>query len=610
LFLEALELYKLALKMPLDLFEFTALTSNLDQADLLAPDNDSLLALWTLKDSLYQLIIKKFPNDPSFWAAWGRDYYARSSRQADYRVWQGYFQMAGEKFKSYFEKNPKKDQALYEWGSLLEQKTYPDLAYLNLLDESDRLVRVNQVLELAKEKYQAAMELDPDRLSYLKSVSRILLKLATFKADQEFSELLDQSNRLALRAISRDPNTPGAWLDRGHDFLNFMELGTPDHEAKNRLTAEAFSAFNQYLLSNSGQIEDLRKMADRVWWASENSPGLRAQGLRLLVDICQRLVFIDAKEPDYRFALGLSLYSLLATTPNWPDDLVFSDSLSARQAFEKALVSIETGLGLLSEVERAPTSLATLGLSPNNTPMPRPWSYVNPENRGFLSPEPSPGATLLSASFQERFGSTVKMELSRLVTSAKPELLPAWYQYRLAGLFRRLAASGYPTDLDQMAFFRLANLYLSSALKALPGLEDDGSKLSPRANQPAPVAEPAIGAGPAVGPSLRALILAEQGLLFSEMSLLVKKDKEFLLESAQVSWDLAEKDSPGSTRYSRARWAAWSDQPEALIPYLAHQVSDQSNLFWPSLSEARLEPAFRDIIDQRWFKTAWFGYSR
>ncbi|MDR2300757.1 MAG: hypothetical protein LBF38_01750 [Deltaproteobacteria bacterium] len=661
LFMEALELYKLALKMPLDLFEFTALTNELDQGDLLAPDNDSLLALWGLKDSVYQLIIKKFPHDPSFWAAWGRDYYARSSRQSDYRVWHSYFQIAGQKFQSYVDKSPKPDQALAEWAGLLEQKTYPDLAYLNLLDSEDRLLRINVVLELAKDKYLAAMEIDPDRLSYIKSVSRVLLKLATFKAGTEFVDLLDESNRLAIRAISRDPNTPGSWLERGHDFLTFMELGTPDAEAKNRLTAEAFSAFYQYLLSNSGQVDNLRKVADRVWRASENSPGLRPQGFRLLVEICQRLISIEPREPDYRFALGLSLYSILATTPDWPDDLAFSDSLSAREAFEKALVNFETGLGLLSELERDAPSPVTLGLRSNQTPLPRAWGYANTEDRGFLSIDPGPGAILLSAGFQERFGTKVKMELSRLVTAAKPELLPAWYQYRLAALFRRVAASCYPTDIDQMAFFRLSNQYLTSALKALPVGDGDGFKpsghlieyasneltLAPAEPQTNPEARPgakpearpganpgvssepsqnqgplpdsngpALGASPSRGggvnssPSLRALILAEQGLLFSEMSLLVKKDREFLLESGRICWDLAESDSPGSSRYSRARWAAWSNDPEVLIPFLAHGVNEQTNLFWPSLSEAKLEPAFRDLIDQHWFKTAWFGYSR
>jgi tetratricopeptide (TPR) repeat protein len=614
LFLEAMELYKLALKMPLDLFEFKALASQLDQAELLAPDNDSLLALWGLKDSVYQLITKKFAGDVSVWAAWGRDYYARSGRQSDYRVWLSYFKIAGEKFQRYVDLSPVKDLAFGEWGSLLEFNIYPDLAYLSFLEQEDRLVRINAVLDLALEKYRLASGLDPDRLTNLQALSRILLKISTFKAEGEFGELLAESNRLALLAISRDPDTPGAWLRRGFDYLAFMELGTPGFEAKSQLTAEAFSAFNQYLLSNSGQIDDLRKMADQVWRVAENMPGLRHHGLRLLVDICRRLISLEPREPDYRFALGISLYCLLATSPNWPDDMVFSDSLSTREAFEQALVNFETGLALLSESEREAPSLASLGLASDRTPLPRPWGWPNPGDREFLSPEPGAGATLMSAGFQDRFGTSVKMELSRLVNAAKPELLPPWYQYRLAALFRRVAASGYPTKVDQMAFFRLADLYLTSALEALSATRE-GPRAGPGPEAgPGPAQEPGpeAGAGWVRGPrvTLASLIHAERGLLFSEMSLLVRKDREYLLRSAEGSWELAESESPGSSRYSKARWAAWTEGKKALIPMLAHTVDEQTNLLWPSLGEARLEPAFRDLIDQHWFKTAWFGYDR
>jgi hypothetical protein len=104
--------------------------------------------------------------------------------------------------------------------------------------------------------------------------------------------------------------------------------------------------------------------------------------------------------------------------------------------------------------------------------------------------------------------------------------------------------------------------------------------------------------------------MAERGLLFAEMSLLVKEDQDYLLLEAENSWKLAEAESPGSSRYSKARWAAWSEPPEVLAPFLRHSVDEQINLLWPSWDEARLEPAFRDLIDLHWFKTAWFGYSR
>jgi hypothetical protein len=186
-----------------------------------------------------------------------------------------------------------------------------------------------------------------------------------------------------------------------------------------------------------------------------------------------------------------------------------------------------------------------------------------------------------------------------------------------------------------MAFFRLSDLYLTLALSGLTGptgleafptekpnlelvnsdtpLSDQTASLNPELS---PISEPAKKSAPKTTspvfakPSLKSLILAERGLLFAEMSLLAENNREFLLETAVSVWNLAELESPGSSRYSRARWAAWTENPETLAPFLAHTVDEQTNLLWPSLSEARLEPAFRNLIDQPWFKSAWFSYSR
>ncbi|MDR1308555.1 MAG: hypothetical protein LBL95_01435 [Deltaproteobacteria bacterium] len=594
LFLEALDLYRLALGLPLDVFELRALVGQLDLADAPAPDGDSLLALWALKDTFSQELIKRFPGEVGTWSAWGREFYSRAARQPDYRVWLGFFQEAGRKFQAFVDNSPAKAEALAEWGALLESKTYPDLAYLNLEDRDDRLRRTVAVLGLASEKYRQALALEPDRQAFTKSLSRILLRLSTFLPDGEAGPLEDESGRLSLLAISRDPDTAGAWLERGLDCLDFLGLGEPGPEARDRLTAEAFAAFRRYLLSNSANSGDLRLMADRVWRASEDLPGLRPQGLALLSGICRRLILLEPGEPDHRFALGLSLYSVLAESPSWPDDLVFSGSLYARSEFDRALACFEEGLLLLSDLARAAPRAPLPGPGEGPAPLDRPWGWPAPEARGFLSAEPGPGETLASASFQERFGTAAKRELGRLVAVARPELLPPWYQFRLAAMLRRLAAWGYPPPIDQMAFFRLSDAFLTRALEGLAAAPED----LPGA------------AGPRVGPSLRSLILAEKGLVLAEMGLLAEEDSAFLLEAAGRAWAQAEADSPSSSRYARARWAAWTATPEALAPLLAHTAEEQASLLWPSLAEARLEPAFRDHFDGHWFKAAWFGYGR
>jgi hypothetical protein len=161
-----------------------------------------------------------------------------------------------------------------------------------------------------------------------------------------------------------------------------------------------------------------------------------------------------------------------------------------------------------------------------------------------------------------------------------------------------------------MAFFRLADLYLTWALTTITASD---ARIGPGQSQAGQAQTDQAQADPdgrPKSPSLRSLILAEKGLLFSEMSLLVKKDSPFLLQSAGQIWAQAEEDSPGASRYARARWAAWTEPPEVLAPLLAHTAEEQVNLLWPSFGEARLEPSFKGLIDAHWFKTAWFGYSR
>ncbi|MDR0356497.1 MAG: hypothetical protein LBJ64_12310, partial [Deltaproteobacteria bacterium] len=342
-------------------------------------------------------------------------------------------------------------------------------------------------------------------------------------------------------------------------------------------------------------------IADKVWQAAESLPSQRRPGLILLADVCRRLIALEPLQPEYRFALGLTLFSLLADSPNWPDDLVFSGSPEAKEAFQEILESYETGLELLSDMDAgSPSSFP--GESPQTASFPRPWGWPTPQSREFLSADPPPGAVLSSSTFQEKLGTILKMELNRLVALAEPELLPPWHQLKLASFFRRAAASGYPPPLDQMAFFRLADFYLT---KAQNGLTDARASL-------ADVARDAVGLlnKTPVAPSLLAQIHAERALLLAEISLLSPKDAEFLLSRSESLWRLAEEESPGSSRYSKARWAAWNSDKETLIPFLAHTAAEQENLLWPSFREALFEPAFKNLRESHWFKAAWFGYSR
>jgi hypothetical protein len=671
LFSEALEIYKRAPALPLDSHELDILSARLEQAGPAAPDPASLQSLWSLQDELFEHRGKKFPQDPEIPAAWGRAYYARALRQSDPRIFKNYFAAGTAKMSEHVAASPSPAAALASWGAELEFGALPALGYLTDADGSDLDRRAAEILELSLASYRGAHDLDPGRLGVVRALARVMLKLAVRLDETSFAALVDESERLSRTAVSRDPDPAGAWLRRGLDCLEASEAwrfpmarpavgagrgdgsdggpgagGTPDGGAPgdpgeaaapwagDRLTALAYAAFHQYLASRPTDAGSLRSLADRVWRAAEARPDHRPRALALLLEVCQRLLVLDPADPDFHFARGLILLALLADAPDWPDDLAYSGSAAARATFDEALASQERGLELLSRADLvAPGAVPgfpgggfpAVGGFPAGGPAPpggdpdlsgraggapgawredrpRPWGWPGPRDREFLSDEPQPGATLSSAGFQERLGTTLKMELGRFLTLAGPETLPPWLQLRLAGTLRRMASSGYPPAVDQMAFWRLAEMCLTRAQL----------NLDPLADGPGAGAEAVLAglSGRTTRPTLLARIYAERGLLLAEMSLLAKPDREFLLTQAENLWRLAEEESPGSAAYARARWAAWGADRETLAPLLRHAAEEQEHLLWPPLAEAALEPAFRDLVGQSWFRAAWFGYDR
>jgi hypothetical protein len=669
LFLEALEIYRRAPALPLDSHELDILATRLDQAGPAAPDPASLQSLWSLQDELFEHRRKKFPQDPEILAAWGRALYARALRQSDPRIFKNYFAAGTEKLSEHVAASPSPAAALASWGAELEFGALPALGRLAGADGSDLALRAAEILELSLASYRGAHDLDPGRPGVVRALARVMLKLAVRLDETSFAALVDESERLSQTAVSRDPDPAGAWLRRGLDCLEASEAGrlpmarpavgagrgdglngghgagageTSDGGAPgdpgeaaapwagDRLTALAYAAFHQYLASRPTDAGSLRSLADRVWRAAEARPDHRPRALALLLEVCQRLLVLDPADPDFHFARGLILHALLADSPDWPDDLAHSGSASARAAFDEALASLERGLELLSRAGPVPPGAGrdfpgggfpaggpappgggsdlsgraggASGAWRENRPLPRPWGWPGPRDREFLSDEPQPGATLSSAGFQERLGTTLKMELGRFLTLARPETLPPWLQLRLAGTLRRMASSGYPPAVDQMALWRLAETCLTRAQL----------NLDPLADGPGAGAEAVLAglSGRAARPTLLARIRAERGLLLAEMSLLAKPDREFLLTQAENLWRLAEEESPGSAAYARARWAAWDADRETLAPLLRHAADEQERLLWPPLAEAALEPAFRDLVGQSWFRAAWFGYDR
>jgi hypothetical protein len=585
LFQEALDLYPRALVLALDRFEIAALIGQLDRADALAPNPEALQALWAVKDLFFDLWIKNADKDPEAHLAWAKESLQRARRQDDGRIFKYYLEESGRKFDRYAALSQQSVAAFLDWGRLLEAEADFLSGASNFSDPEEKSARVRQLIDLATEKYRRAYELEPLRPACARSLGRILLKTAALGPEDTFDTTSEESRRYASLAINADPDTAEAWFIRGVDLLEAGRLAPSPARVSDRLVAEAMTAFRQYLRANNNRTDHLRVMADNIWRAAESSPSHRVAALTVLSDVCSRLIALNPAEADYHFARSLTLYSLLAATPDWPDDWNFSESDYAKTSFAVALASFRDGLELLSR-SGLPSirPWETYGLAPG------PAADANFPFTGsldLLRGAGSPGASLRLATFQERLATILNRQLERLLSAMRPETLPPWYKLRLASFFRRVGSTGYPPPEDQMAFYRLAEILLNEA---------EAEYHSP--------------ADPALGRSRFASILSEKGLLMAEMSLVAQADVDFLLSEAEKFWTGAEAASPGASRYALARWSAWSGNVELLKPLLSHTAEQQDHYLWPTFQEAAYEPSLAPFYGESWFKNAWFGYSR
>ncbi|MDR3203891.1 MAG: hypothetical protein LBV23_03995 [Deltaproteobacteria bacterium] len=634
LFINCLSLYQLALKLPLDRFELASLSSQLDRVETLAPTQNSLEELWKLKDALYLLSFSSSQTpDIDILFNQGRDYYRRALRQTKENLFLSLFKQAGEKFQKYCDLSSEPHQALLKWADTLEHCSNAlSLSSNNAISNSPNSInsssnnpdfnnesaeqiikRIALILDLALEKRQKTVALAPDNLQAVKSLSRLLLKLAATSEGDNFERLSAQSDKLAVKALSLAPNPSLGWFERGFDILLALDLPKGSIETRQKLVAQAFAAFRQYLTFGAPKIDILRRTASLIWLECERTPRLKSIGYALLADVCRRLIELKPDDPDYHFALGLTLYCLLASTPNWADDKNINSSLASKKAFDECLKAYLLGLELLSEQKDLSGTYLSSDLEDLT------WLRVRVDlkdkldsgatgaNKSFGWPFEPPQALLSEAAshpalkipsltFQERLAASLNREIERLLINLRYEPLPSWHKFRLATFLRRCASSGYPPLEDQMAFLRLADKILASAQQELTS--EKNLKLS-SGTTPAEVAITEL-----------AQTLAERGLVMAEISLVSPKDAAYLLSEAERFWREAEKESPRSSRYARACWAGWSVNSKELIPLLSHTALDQDLLIWPTLEQAGFEPSFKKLIKESWFKAAWFGYAR
>jgi hypothetical protein len=567
-FREALALYGRAFSLPLDPRDQERLLTSLKRAEYLAPDPGLREALWALRDQLFNFRLKTQGRDPALWAALGEDYYGRAEVQADDRLWAVNRTEAAKKFQKFLEFSPQKDRAHRHWGQVLEAKARLLAPGPGAVELGDRAARYSQSLTQAQEQYQKAWDLGQN-IDDLQSLARVTALLAfEAKTFPEFLALFQKAVNFSHLAVRSAENPARAWLAWTEVCLAFTKRSLP-LEYTERVVAEIFASYNHFLSAGSLAIPELIEIADGIWAIAAQYPAGQDQALSLITDICRRLKRLAPLEPGYGFALGLTVYAELANRPAWPDDPAVTSDLAAKRAFNEVLSSFLEGLEGLSLWRPSMDLAPPAGTGQAYEPL------------RFLAPEVGQAWVYAPlATFQERLASALNRPVSRLLAMAQPQTLPPWYQLKLASFLRLAAATGYPPEEEQMAYWRLALDLLRQAESKEPAGLDLG------------------------------LILAEEGLVLAELNLLNPTPDPALLKEALSLWDQAEKLAPGSSHYARARWAAWRGDLAEMKKSLAHPPALEDNFTWPSFREAISDPAFRAYREEPWLKAAWFGYSR
>lgn len=220
--------------------------------------------------------------------------------------------------------------------------------------------------------------------------------------------------------------------------------------------------------------------------------------------------------------------------------------------------------------------------------------------------------------YQGHITKKVAALMEQIVQVCEPKTMDAWDLAQLAGLHRYLAASGLLTPEYRLLYWQRAEKMLRQALE----LEADTA--AALGNAPAgPPPEPGdqlihdLAPGQTRPPNLAeqegriydlTLATTELGLLLAERTLWDEDQKSARLKEAEELWARAEKLRPGSSRYARARWAAWRGDLKTLKENLGHNRNDTQALLYPTLEAAREDPALADYVNEPWFRQSWYGF--
>lgn len=175
-----------------------------------------------------------------------------------------------------------------------------------------------------------------------------------------------------------------------------------------------------------------------------------------------------------------------------------------------------------------------------------------------------------------------------------------WDCIQMGGLLRFLLASNYLTEEYQALYRQRAEDYFQLVVNSEDfspkGLKDP-EKSDLKAENKTAIENRRYE---------KSLALTELGLLWAEKALAENKESGLPPRTRQI-WEEAEKIRPGSSRYARARWAAWRGEREEMLNNLRHGQQETQGLLYPPFKAAVQDPAFADYKDFPYFKRAWYG---
>ena len=223
------------------------------------------------------------------------------------------------------------------------------------------------------------------------------------------------------------------------------------------------------------------------------------------------------------------------------------------------------------------------------------------EGQNLFNRFPSSPPNKSSHTFQDAWSAGIAYKMQGIHQALLGQDLGDWGEIQLAGLYRFLVASKFLSKEYRELYFQRAAAYYRAVLAREKEIPTEAESGGPDGQPDFAKKQDALNRAYECS-----LARSELGLLLAEEAL-ANDPKASWPEEAEKLWAEAEQILPGSSRYARARLAAWRGEKAEMIEYLRHGPDEARLLIYPSFDEARQDPAFADFRDSEWFRQVWYG---